>query len=57
MLRGAYAKQLPPRIVLRKAWIVDSTGSIRLQRTQAEVDEAFYKLLQVSKRSLPPEKP
>jgi peroxiredoxin len=56
MVSKEYAKQLLPQMILGQTWIVDKTGSIRLQRTsgvggtQAEVDEALYKLNQVSKR-------
>ena len=53
----AYADRLLPRMILGQSWIVDKTGTIRLQRTSgvvgrphAEVDEAIYKLVQVSKR-------
>jgi peroxiredoxin len=56
MVGKAYTDALLPRMILGQTWIVDRTGSIRLQRTsnnfsgreQAEVDEAVYKLLQVS---------
>ena len=58
MVGKDYAKQLiPEHLTLGQTWILDKTGSIRLQRTpsaggstQAEVDEALYKLTQISKR-------
>jgi peroxiredoxin len=58
MLGKDYAKQLiPEHMMLGQTWILDKTGSIRLQRTpdsggsvQAVVDEALYKLTQVAKR-------
>jgi peroxiredoxin len=57
MLGKDYVKHLiPEHMMLGQTWIVDKTGSIRLQRTsgvggtKAEVDEALYKLNQVSKR-------
>jgi thiol-disulfide isomerase/thioredoxin len=57
MIGDEYAKQLLPHMILGQTWILDKTGSIRLQRTsdpggsvQAVVDEAIYKLNRVSKR-------
>lgn len=58
MVGRGYAKQLlRDDTILGQTWILDKTGSIRLQRTpgaggstQAEVDEALYKLTQTSKR-------
>ncbi len=57
MVGDAYAKQLLGKPILGQTWIVDKTGSIRLQHTpgafgsvQAEIDQDLYKLQQVSKR-------
>lgn len=58
MVGKGYAKPLlRDDMILGQTWILDKTGSIRLQRTpgaggstQAEVDEAIYKLNRVSKR-------
>ena len=55
MIGHEYVKQLLPKPILGQTWIVDKTGSIRLQRLvnannneQAEVGEAIRKLVRVS---------
>ncbi|GEM_PF-6878137 len=61
MVSPSYAKQVIPEVVLGQHWIVGKTGSIRLQRTsshfggadQAFIDEAIYKLIQVSEDAGP----
>lgn len=56
MVGKTYVDRLLPRAIMGQAWIVDKTGAIRLQRTaenfgarsQALIDEAIYKLTQLS---------
>jgi thiol-disulfide isomerase/thioredoxin len=58
MLGKDYTKQLiPEHMMLGQTWILDKTGSIRLDRLysaggspEAEADEAIYKLNQAAKR-------
>ena len=52
-----YLNKLLPEIMQGQIWIVDATGTLRLQRTenmfngreQALVDEAMYKMSQLSR--------
>jgi len=55
MVGKAYVEQLLPHPILGQTWIVDKTGSVRIQRLvnanntqKAEVDEAIRKLVRVS---------
>jgi hypothetical protein len=60
LIGKSYVDKLLPHPRLGQDWIVDKTGTIRLQRAtfiirgreQAFVDEAVYKLTQVSKDGL-----
>jgi peroxiredoxin len=59
MVSKPYVEKVLPHFILGQHWIVDGSGSIRLQRTsswfggrrQAFIDEALYKLAQVSQMS------
>jgi thiol-disulfide isomerase/thioredoxin len=60
MVSKPYTERLMPDLQLGQFWIVDETGSIRLQRrtspvggAQAFIDEAVYKLTQLSNASSP----
>ena len=56
MAGKSYVDRLLPHAIMGQAWIVDQTGSIRLQRSaqsfggngRALVDEAVYKLTRIS---------